>query len=779
MAAAPASEAAPAIQTHLPPEVAEKPALPPTYSAHAAAGLLRDKNDEATYVSADRIYGVNDVQLVAEGNADLRKQNRRVTADKLTYWETEKEVEAIGKVRLSQDADIIEGPYLRMKTEQQTGYFDQPSYSITREARKVKTQPGVWDTAVYPGEKPLVNVPVVSVGSGSAERLDFEGKDKFRFTNGSYSTCQAPAGKEPDWYVRADSFSLDYDAEEGVGRNAAIYFQGMPIIYTPWMSFTLNNKRRSGLLTPSLSSSTVNGLSYAQPIYWNIGPDKDATFTPRVMAKRGTLLQGEFRYMSPTYAGTIQGQILPNDRITNKQRDALSLSHIQNFGHGFSGNFQYNSISDYSFMSDLAGSLTSNAQTNLLRQGTITYGASWWSAAMTAQAYQTLQNPNLPLVVEPYKRLPQITLNANRSDLPFGSVFNFGSEYVKFRSPTLIEGTRVSAYPQISLPLVTAATYITPKIGFHTSSYDLSRQGTGIPNRISRSVPIVSVDSGITFERPTEWFNRGFTQTLEPRLHYLYVPVRDQNNIPVFDTGLTDFNFGTIFSENRYGGGDRIGDANQVTAMVTSRLLDTDSGAEIIRGALGQRTYFTTQQVGLPATASTPAEVLRTDRRADLLGALSGRIAPNLYADYGVQYNPRLSRTDRQTVSARYQPDAARMINASYRYTRDLLGQVDVSTQWPLWKRWSAVARVNYSTREKRLIENLAGLEYDDGCWAFRVVVQQYATAAQTTQRALMFQLELKGLSSIGVGDNASSLLKRNIPGYGIISQPGNAFADN
>lgn len=762
------------VEKTAPPAVAEQPALPALYSAHAAAGKLRDGMPigNATYVVADNIRGLNEVELIAEGNVDLRKQDKQLTADKVTYWETDAEVEAVGNVRLTQGQDLVAGPYLRMKTEQETGYFEKPSYRFNRAARQSRQQPGLFDETVYPGEKPLLAVAPGSVASGNAERLDFEGEDKFRFTDASYSTCQPATGENPDWYAQASSFELDYVEEEGVGRNTAVYFQGVPILYSPWLSFSLNSKRRSGLLAPSFGSSTLSGAQYAQPIYWNIAADKDATFTPRVMSKRGTLLAGEFRYLDPMYSGTISGQYLPDDKLTNTSRNSLSLNHMQNLGHGLSGSLIYNSVSDYRFLSDLSNSIGAVAQTNLLRQGSLNYSSTWWSASLLAQSYQTLQEPTVdPLKLnEPYRRLPQLTLTANRSDLPFGSMFDFNSEYVQFRHPTLPEASRLSIYPQVSLPLITAATYITPKLGYHATNYSLNRQPAGVPDKISRGVPIVSIDSGITFERNTSWFGKSFTQTLEPRAHYLYIPFRDQTNIPVFDTGFTDFNFATIFAENRYGGNDRIGDANQLTTMLASRLIDPESGAEAIRGAIGQRVYFTTQKVGLPATPTTPAEVLRTDRRTDVLGALSGRIAPNTYADLGVQYSPRFSRTERLTLSARYQPDAGRVLNAGYRYNRDQFGQIDISGQWPLWQRWNAVGRINYSTKEHQIIENLAGLEYDAGCWAIRGVVQQFATIGQTTNKALMFQLELKGLSTFGVGDNVTKQLKRNIPGYGIIN---------
>jgi LPS-assembly protein len=371
-------------------------------------------------------------------------------------------------------------------------------------------------------------------------------------------------------------------------------------------------------------------------------------------------------------------------------------------------------------------------------------------------------------VTEPYRRLPQLTVSANRSDLPLGMSFAFSGEHVNFRNPTLVEGKRFTLYPQISLPLQTEVLSVTPKIGFHSTSYALENQPAGTPSKINRNVPIFSVDSGVTFERDVEWLNTKLTQTLEPRLYYLYVPVRDQSLIPVFDTGVADFNFAQIFGENRYSGGDRIGDANQATAMLTSRLLDPQTGAEVIRAAFGQRFYFSTQNVGLPG------EVLRSDRQTDFLASLSGRIMPKTYLDTGVQYNPRLNQVERLNIGGRYQPEAGKVLNAGYRYTRDQLGvlglgQIDISGQWPIFGGWHAAGRFNYSTKDRRMVESVAGLEYDGGCWVGRVVMQRLATQTQSSNTVLFFQLELNGFAK--VGSNPLEILKRNVPGYGVINQ--------
>ena len=762
-----------------PPQVEDRPVLPPLYSAHVAAGELPDPKLKPTagviaylkrpgdllptFIAADQIAGKTDVEVVAEGNVELRRRNSILQSDRLTYWQEADEMEAEGNVRLARDGDRVRGPKIRMKMEDSTGFFEQPEYSI----RRIRTgsAPTLWT-----GTEERVS-PDLTTGQGAAARMEFEGEGKYRLTDATYSTCTPAAGRDPDWFARTADLRLDYDEQQGSARDATLYFKGTPILYSPWLSFSLNNERKSGLLTPTFGSTSRGGSEYTQPFYWNIAQNMDALIAPRFMAKRGTLWKGEYRYLQPSFSGTVQGNYLPDDKIEHKRRSAYSLTHSQNLGHGFSGTLDLNHASDGTYFSDLGSGSSVIAQTNLVRQGTLNYGAGWWSAKLLAQSYQTLQDPSLPPVTEPYRRLPQLTVTANRGDLPLGMSFAFSGEHVSFRSPTLVEGRRFTLYPQISLPLQTEVLSLTPKIGLHATRYTLDRQAAGTPAKLTRSVPIFSLDSTVTFERDIDWLGKALTQTLEPRLYYLYAPVRDQSLIPVFDTGLADFNFAQIFGENRYGGGDRIGDANQVTAMLTSRLLDPQTGAEIVRAAFGQRFYFSTQNVGLPATATTPAEVLRSDRQTDFLGSLSGRILPKTYADIGAQYNPRLSRMERLNVGGRYQPEAGQVLNAGYRYTRDQLAQLDLSGQWPVFGGWHAVGRFNYSTKDRRMIESVAGLEYDGGCWVGRVVLQRLATQTQASNTTLFFQLELNGFAK--VGSNPLDILRRNVPGYGVINQQG------
>lgn len=745
--------------THQPPEVTEQPRIPPLYSAYERAGRLPgqapvDTKNAPIYLVADRIDGRTEEEIVAEGKVDMVKANTTLNADKLTYWQVEDEVEAVGNVKLTRDFDVITGPKMRMQLDESTGYFEQPKYSIRREQKlkKANQTQSQFDDLIGLTQ-PKVRV---TTGVGEAERIEFEGEGQYRFSKATYSTC--PAGDNPDWVAEMGSLKLDYDSEVGTGQDTRVVFKGVPILYSPWMSFSLNNQRKSGLLPATFGTNTRTGAQYTQPIYWNIAPNMDATLTPRVMSKRGLQVLGELRYLDFNYTGTSRFEYLPKDSVTNSSRSAYSILHNQNFGYGFSGGVNLNGVSDDTYFTDLSTRISSISQGNLVRQGNIAYNGPWWSANLLAQRYQTLQDPTAP-TTPPYARLPQLTLSALRPDLPYGVNFALNGEYVQFSHPTNVIGKRTVFYPQLSLPLQTSALFLTPKIGVHATTYSLERQAAGTPNQFTRQVPIFSVDSGVTFERDTQMFGKNLAQTLEPRLYYVYIPRREQSQIPVFDTALSDFNFAQIFTENRYGGQDRIGDANQLTAAVTSRLIQPETGVELVRAMVGQRYYFSNQYVTLPN------ETARVDRKADLIASLSGLVMPKTYLDTGWQYNPRDSRTERLNVGTRYQPEIGKVLNAGYRYTRNLLGQIDVSGQWPVSGGWSGVARYNYSTKEKRLVEGVAGFEYNAGCWAVRGVLQQIALTAQSKSTSLFIQLELSGFSNIG--SNPSDILRRNIPGYG------------
>ncbi len=783
-----------------PPQVEEKPALPPLYSAHAEAGLvpapvLSSRQDGGkgpfpTFIAASRIDGRNDNEVTAQGEAELRRDDTTLAADRLTYWKVEDELEAQGNVRYARAGDVMSGPKLRLNMTERTGYFEEPVYAFARPARTVR-QPytltqgggliGGKTRSLLPKDKAQKPAMTTAGGeaadgrentttaSGRADRLEFRGENRMRLTNATYTTCTA---EDPDWYAKVAELDLDYDGEVGEGRDARVVFKDTTLFYTPWLGFSLNNKRKSGLLAPTFGTSSKSGIELSVPYYWDIAPNMDATITPRLMSKRGLQINAEYRYLNYAYQGMTRAEWLPNDRIEDRRRYGYSIQHRHNFGQGFSGVLNLNGVSDDTYLTDLHTRIASSSQGNLLRQGLLTYNGGWWSATGNVQRYQTLQDPSLPPAVKPYERVPQFALTASRPEFVGGTTFAFYGEFVDFDHPVLDTGRRLTFYPQLSLPLQTAAWHLTPKIGLHSTRYDLDRRTSVGPDNIVRNLPVLSVDAGVAFERDLSWFGQSYAQTLEPRLFYLLVPQRTQDNIPVFDSGQTDFNFATIFSDNTYTGVDRIADANQLTAALTSRLIDQKTGEEYLRGMIGQRYYFAKQHVTLPGEPARPGGA------SDFLAALSGRVLPRTYADAAWQYDPRDGETERFVLGGRWQPEIAKVLNASYRYTRDHsaitggtagIRQVDFSGQWPLGRGWYGVGRFNYSLRDRKNIETIAGLEYNGGCWVGRAVVQRYATASGDTNTAFFVQLELNDFSSIG--SNPLQMLARRIPGYGRINQ--------
>jgi LPS-assembly protein len=715
--------------------------LPPLAADAQAQSGQRGLQLPAT-ISADRIEGISDKEVMATGNAEFRRGDLLVGADALEYSSEADEIRARGNVRIEREGVKASGPALRYRMKDGTGRFEQPSYSLSR--RKV-----------FSG--------VVQSGQGSAELLEFKGENQYHLTDATFTTCKPGSG---GWYVKAGQLDLDMTRDTGEARGAAIYFQNTPILYAPWMSFSLNDERKSGFLPPHVGSTSQGGPEISVPYYFNIAPNMDLTVLGRYMQKRGAQVNGDFRFMNEHSVGQFKMEVLPDDKVLNRQRSALALNH--NYANGsLVGGLNVNKVSDDSYFRDLSSRINLTAQTNLLREGFLGYTGNWWGsgtygATLRVQKFQTLQDPNSP-VSKPYARTPQITMNALRQDL-MGLDLNIAGEYVDFSHPTQVVGRRVTAYPSLSFPLLSAGAFLTPKIGVHNTHYSLDRNAAGTDSSIGRSIPIISVDSGLVFERDTRVGGNSFVQTLEPRAYYLRVPYQNQDRIPLFDTAVADFNYAQIFSENSFVGGDRINDANQVTFAMTSRLLHQGSGQEVLRGTLGQRYYLSKQEVTL-----NPGDTRRSYKSSDWLAALSGRLTQHWTAETAAQFNPREQRSERLNLSARYQPETFKLLNLSYRYLRDQLGQIDVSAQWPLGGGFYGVGRYNYSLKDRRVIETLGGLEYNGDCWVLRGVMQRFATATGQTTNTFFLQLELSGFSRIG--SNPLEALKRNIPGYSRLNQ--------
>jgi LPS-assembly protein len=709
------------------------PALPsgtggPAVSAPAAA------DGGAVFLRADRIDGTAEKFVEAAGSVELRTRRETVLADWLRYDFASDEIWGKGDVLIRHGIDWITGPEVRFKRGAETGFFTSPRF--------------------YVGE---------NFSRGSAAEIRFAGPDLYEATDAHYTTCVAP---HEDWYVRMGELEVDRARKVGTGHDATVYFFGAPVLYSPWFEFPLSNERKSGFLTPTTGLTGIRGFEYSQPYYLNLAPNYDATITPRFMTKRGMQLGAQGRYLFDHAQGEASAEYLHNDRVTGTNRYALASMHTQNldFLPGLIGYWNLNKVSDDTYFSDLSDRVGLTSQTTLPREGGFTYSSGPWQVLARAQGFQTLQDPTAPQPI-PYNRVPQALVTLHELDWR-GLTFAGVAEYAYFRQPTLTTGQRVYLWPTVAWERQGAAWSVALRTGAHLRQYDLNEQRPDFPSSFGYAIPISSVDGSLVFERELNIAERSFVQTLEPRAFYVYVPHRDQSKAPVFDTAVDDFNFGQLFSVNRYLGNDRIGDANQLTLALTSRLLDQETGGERLRVAVGQRLYFQDQKVVLnepPRSAAT----------SDALFGVEGRLS-DAWALIGLwQYNLDASQTERLNAGVRYTPAPGRVFNASYTYSRQYidptsgqsqLNQFDLSWQLPLNPSWTLLGRWNFSVLDSKTLEAVAGVEYNADCWAMRLVGQRLTTTSQTTTNSVYLQIELNGLARFGT--SPLELLRRSVPGY-------------
>lgn len=698
-----------------------------------------DKPRLPVFGEADEMDGRSERDVTLRGDAVLRREGSVIRGDRITYYEAEDEVFVFGNARVVRDGNVFVGRELRLKLDSNEGVFTEPHYRLP----------------AYRGQ-------------GAAERIEFLGKNRVRFINGYYTTCQ---GESPSWCLRAESITLDEEQGEGRARSASLYFGNTKVLGLPVFYFPLGEGRKTGFLPPTFSVTTSNGFEMAMPFYWNMAPNYDLTLTPRVMSKRGILLGSQFRYITDRQYGELRYDHNPHDREYGDKRYTWNWQHVIPDFNKWRVGVNYQGVSDDTYFIDYSRSVQSSATRLLPREITASRRFDDWTVIARYSRWQPLLEQKTSA---PYESVPQFSLLRDSRDVN-GLDLNVLADLSQFRRAylpgTSPRGWRAVLYPQISYPIQKAGWFVIPKLGLHASAYRLD-DNAGNPTSLNRSVPIFSLDAGMVFEREASFFGTRLNQTLEPRLFYVRSPYRDQGAFPVFDTTVSDFNFAQLFSTNTFVGQDRIADQNQLTAVLISRLIDPDNGAERFRFAVGERLYFTPQQVQIPGVAAN------TDTRSDLLFAMTAQIGRFWALDTGLQYSVRDGRIPRFSVSSRYTPASGNIFNAAIRYQRDTLGQVDTSWRWPIAPQWMTLGRLNYSfldtgldpltgavTALKRgLVESVAGVEYTADCWVFRAVLQRYATSATDSRTTLFFQVELSGLGRIG--NDPFDILRRNIPGY-------------
>lgn len=709
------------------------------------------------FVTGDRISGQTDLNATIEGNAELRRGDTVIRADRLDYNVPEDLAKARGNVRINRAGNSYEGSALDLRVDAFEGFFTDARY------RLLATQ-----------------------AHGEANRVDFIDRDRALVHSATYTTCQRDneASWSPAWVLRADKIRIDNEEEVGTAEGAVLEFQGVPVLPIPYITFPLSDKRKSGLLPPTIGLDSRDGLDYTQPYYWNIAPNRDATLRAALMSKRGANLGGEFRYLEPTYHGDINADVMPSDRLRDRERWGITAKHqgvIDSSIGGLGLNLNLNRVSDDNYWRDFGRASEPLRQRLLPNDAMLSWGSGDFSAQVRTLKWQTLQDATSP-IVPPYDRMPQLSWRYTPSALPGGLDASVELDTTRFEAARALTGQpnadRSYALAQISRPFLSPGGFVTPKLQLHTTHYQFDSALSNGSRSASRTLPTFSVDSGLVFERDTSFFGRSFLQTLEPRAFYTYTPFSDQSRLPVYDTAANDFNFATVYTENAYGGNDRIADNNLLTLGVTTRLLDPDTGAENVRFGVAQRLRFSDQDVTLPGMAPV------SERLSDVLVGAGINWTQKWAFDSLVQYNPKTQRSIRSTLSARYSPSNYRTVSAAYRFQRGTSEQIDIGWQWPLndlWGdkgqdlgagrgqgggRWYSVARLNYSMQDRKLVDTVVGLEYDSCCWIGRVVLERLQNSTSTSNTRLLFQIEFVGFSRLSLGASPLETFKQHVPRY-------------
>ncbi|MGD9843058.1 MAG: LPS-assembly protein LptD [Steroidobacteraceae bacterium] len=605
-----------------------------------------------------------------------------------------------------------------------------------------------------------------NAGRGAAQSIQISPQGNLMLDTVSYTTCPVAA---PAWELKLSNLDINQETHTGTGRNVRLEFKGVPIFYTPWISFPVGNQRKSGFLFPSFGGSSRGGNSLIIPWYWNIASNYDDTITPSYDTSRGFKLDNEFRYRGESSRASLITGFLPKDQRTDEWRGAASLNYRHDLNQQLRFDVSGSAVRDNSWYEDFGGGSDITSQVYLTRAIAFTAQTQRWYGELRLQNLQTLDD-DIVREDRPYTELPRLSISGQET-LPGGFDFKLDSELGYFTrgltdtttQTESVTGARLYLNPTLSLPLRAPGMYLTPSAGWHYTRYQLSHTTNDAARSPSLSAPLYSLDTGLILER----LNGSHQQrlyTLEPRLLYVYVPYRDQSDLPTaFDTDLPDFGLARLFRTNRFIGPDRLGDTNQLSAGVTTRLLSATDGTQYLSGTLGQTYYFSTPCI-TSLTQTSCSNGVAQQQSSDLIGELALAAYRNFSVNLGVQWNPTTSRSERGDVFIQYRTDNSHIVNLGYRYDRAEVEQWESSFAWPLSSAWSGYGRVVYSRLDKKFLDHFAGLEYRSCCFNIRAVVgRAITTRSGEYDTQYKIQLELKGLSSVGTAD---TFLEGAITGY-------------
>jgi LPS-assembly protein len=707
------------------------------------------RDNANTDVLAEHVDSSNPDVYRLRGNVRLQRYDELLRTDQLDYNDKTSAYDARGNVRYQDSTLLLSADRVHGTTTPDHARADNVRYQL-----------------------------LSSRGNGTASSAELVDPQHSQYQQATYSTC------DPDrrvWEFRARSITIDKTSGFGTAHGATMRLGNVPFLYLPYFTFPIDDRRKSGFLYPTFGNSGRSGFSVAMPYYLNLAPNYDATLTPRLYSKRGAMLGTEFRYLAGFGAGQLNVDYLPNDRNAGDNRNGLPrdiedgadryylrFRDVTPLGASWGFRTAVNRVSDKYYFKDFSSDLVGTSRTRLASNAYILGAGTWWNAGFGVDNYQNV-DPELTDRSLPYKRWPRGTFDM---DVPLARNFEFGmsSEAVAFRKDDVVEGDRLDLYPYIAAPMQGAAWFLRPQLAYRYTAYQLQRNADryGFADRSpSRALPIASIDGGLIFERDAHLFGNSYTQTLEPRLYYLYVPYRDQSDLPIFDTRQMTFDFWQLFAPNRFSGADRQMDANNLTAAMTTRLLD-EGGVERASFSFGQIRYFEPQRVQY-APGAPPTDY----HGSAYVSQLSLQLSDQWRLDSSYQWDPNTRATAVGTIGVQRRLGIDGVLNFSYRYRAGFMEQFDVSTVYPLSDRWRLLGRWNVSLRDYRhwqrgspkTLEALAGVEYEGCCLAVRLVGRHYVNDYEGhTNNAVMLEVEFKGLGSFS--PQTENFLHRAILGY-------------
>ena len=715
---------------------------------------------ESVEIEGDSLETLLDRKMKAKGNAILKKGNKTIKAEVIEYDQISEKLITQGNTSIDLEKISLSGTKLNYRLSDQTGKMEDVTFNIKSDKKEETiVQKGIQVTKRYYDFR------------GDAKAIFFEGENKTKLESSRLTTCEVDSN---DWYIKSKNMEIDTKKDQVKASHASLDFKGVPIFYMPSTSFSLNKNRQSGFLSSTFGTTSKSGFEFRVPYYFNISPNMDATLTARYLGKRGPLADGEFRYLTENYSGINQLQYMNHDQSSGQDnRYFLKLNHQHQFGRGWSGSYDLQKVSDNTYFSDLATMIQVTSVVNLPQRVNLNYSGDIWKLNLLTEKYQTLTNASN----SPYQRLPQVNLSGKKDydnfTLDLKSQWTLFERDDKFASTFTeaqkITGSRFTMTPAITIPLTSEYGYIKPKVSANIRSYNLNNSPDNNKDIVT---PIFSLDSGVYLDRNINFLNQNYTNTLEPRLFYVYIPYKDQSVLPNFDSGLADLNMQTLFYENQYNGQDRINDANQLTASLTSKFLDKN-GKERLSAIIAQRYYFEDRRVfGNDLTEAKKAN-------SDIFMGASAKLPNSLNLDAMFQFDPTSNNLLRSTLGSRYNPEPGKMLNVSYRLIDNIIDNnqdlevFNAAGQWPLGNRFYSIGRYNYDLKSSQTIEVLAGLEYDGGCWVARSIFDRISLPTSPNPNyAFFIQLELNGIGSIGSDANKlNNFLYRNVPGLRNVNQ--------